>query len=148
MAWGICERSKVMPKERYFIEADDVETLTFDWGKISIMVSPEASGAQAFSAGIVVMEPKGGHSRHNHPGAEEIIHVISGRGTQMVEDKNGVPITREIGPGSSVYVPASRYHSTVNTGSETMTVYVVYSPVGSEKILRTLPGCQIFPARR
>ncbi len=137
-----------MTKERYFIEADDVETLTFDWGKISITVSPEASGAQAFSAGIVVLEPKGGHSRHNHPGAEEIIHVISGRGTQMVEDENGVPVTCEIGPGCSVYVPASRYHSTVNTGSETMTVYVVYSPVGPEKILRALPGCQIAPPAR
>lgn len=137
-----------MPKERYFIEADDVETLTFDWGKISITVSPETNGAQALSAGIVVMQPKGGHSRHNHPGAEEIIHVISGRGTQMVEDENGVPITQEIGPGCSVYVPASRYHSTVNTSSEIMTVYVVYSPAGSEKILRTLPGCQILPARR
>ena len=29
-----------------------------------------------------------------------------------------------------------------------MTVYVVYSPVGSEAILRSLPGCQIVPAKR
>lgn len=135
-------------KERYFIEADDVETLAFEWGKIAITVSPEASGSKAFSAGIVVMEPKGGHSRHNHPGAEEIIHVISGRGEQMVEDAEGRPIVREVGPGCSVYVPASRYHYTINTGSEPMTVYVVYSPVGSETVLRTLPGCRIVPSRR
>ena len=135
-------------KERYFIEADDVETLAFDWGKISITVSPEASGARNFSAGIVVIAPGGGHSRHNHPGAEEIIHVISGRGTQMVEDGSGNPIAREIGPGCSVFVPESRFHSTLNTGGETMTVYVVYSPVGPEAILRSLPGCQIVPAKR
>ena len=137
-----------MPKERYFIEADDVETLVFDWGKIAITVSPGASGSQAFSAGIVVMEPKGGHSRHNHPGAEEIIHVISGHGEQMVEDEQGTPMVRQIGPGCSVYVPASRYHSTINTGSGPMTVYVVYSPAGPEKFLLTLPGCQVLPARR
>lgn len=82
-------------KERYFIEADDVETLAFDWGKISITVSPEASGARNFSTGIVAIAPGGGHSSHNHPGAEEIIHVISGRGIQMVEDESGNPITRE-----------------------------------------------------
>ena len=94
------------------------------------------------------MQPGGGHTRHNHPGAEEIIHVISGRGTQMVEDPEGRPFTREIGPGCSVFVPESRFHSTTNTGSEPMVVYVVYSPVGSEKILKTLPGCRVEPARR
>ena len=135
-------------KERYFVEADDVETLTFDWGRISITVGPEASGARNFSAGIVTMQPGGGHTRHNHPGAEEIIHVISGRGTQMVEDEAGRPITREIGPGCSVFVPESRFHSTQNTGTEPMVVYVVYSPVGSEAFLKTIPGCRIEPANR
>ena len=137
-----------MAKERYFIESDDVESLVFDWGNIAITVSPEASGAQAFSAGIVVMDPKGGHSRHNHPGAEEIIHVISGHGEQMVEDEHGEPIVCQVGPGCSIYVPASRYHYTINTGSEPMTVYVVYSPPGPEKFLKTLPGLQVRAPRR
>jgi oxalate decarboxylase/phosphoglucose isomerase-like protein (cupin superfamily) len=134
--------------EHYFIESDDVETLVFDWGKISITVSPVASGSRAFSAGIVEIYPKAGHTRHNHPGAEEIIQVISGSGEQMVEDEHGHPMVRNIGPGCSVYVPASRYHSTVNTGLEPMTVYVVYSPVGPETVLRTLPGCRVLPRRR
>jgi len=134
--------------ERYFIEADDVETVVFDWGRISITVSPEASGTRNFSAGIVTLQPGGGHTRHNHPGAEEIIHVISGTGTQMVEDQSGHPITREVGPGCSVFVPESRFHSTQNTGTGPMVVYVVYSPVGAEQVLKTLPGCAIVPAKR
>jgi oxalate decarboxylase/phosphoglucose isomerase-like protein (cupin superfamily) len=138
-----------MPRtERYFSTADDVETLQFDWGKISITVSPAACGSERFSAGIVVMEKGGGHGRHNHPGAEEIIHVISGEGEQMVEDSEGQPVIRKIGPGTSVYVPASRYHSTANTGDGAMTVFVVYAPIGPEQVLRTLPGCQISPPRR
>jgi oxalate decarboxylase/phosphoglucose isomerase-like protein (cupin superfamily) len=137
-----------MASERYFIEADDVETLAFDWGTISITVSPGASAAQAFSAGIVTMQPKGGHSRHNHPGAEEIIHVISGRGEQMVEDEQGNPIVRQVGPGCSIYVPASRFHYTINTGSEPMIVYVVYSPAGPEEFLKSLPGLRVIPSRR
>jgi oxalate decarboxylase/phosphoglucose isomerase-like protein (cupin superfamily) len=134
--------------ERYFVEADDVETIAFDWGRISITVSPAASGARKFSAGIVTLLPGGGHDRHNHPGAEEIIHVISGSGTQMVEDEQGRPITREVGPGCSVFVPESRFHSTKNTGSGPMVVYVVYAPAGPEEVLKTLPGCTIAPARR
>jgi oxalate decarboxylase/phosphoglucose isomerase-like protein (cupin superfamily) len=134
--------------ERFFLTADDVETLKFDWGEISITVSPAACGSQGFSAGIVVMDRGGGHGRHNHPGAEEIIHVISGQGEQMVEDDGGRPVVQKIGPGTSVYVPASRYHSTANTGDGPMTVFVVYSPVGAEQALRSLPGCQISPPRR
>lgn len=137
-----------MAKERFFIEAEDVETLIFDWGKVSITVSPKACGARAFSAGIVVLQPKGGHARHNHPGAEEIIHVNSGHGEQMVEDAEGHPVVAQVGPGCSVYVPASRFHSTLNTGSEPMTLYVVYSPAGPEEILKTLPGVKITPPRR
>ncbi len=91
--------------------------MEFDWGSISITVSPQASEAAAFSAGIVTIHPGGGHARHNHPGAEEIIHVISGRGEQMVEDEHGHPQVRTIGAGCSVYVPASRFHSTLNTSA-------------------------------
>ena len=131
---------------RFFITANDVETIAFDWGRVAITVSPRACGARNFSAGVVTLQPGGGHTRHNHPGAEEIIHVISGCGTQMVEDESGRPVTAEVGPGCSVFVPESRFHSTLNTGSEPMVVYVVYSPVGAEEVLRTLPGARIEPA--
>lgn len=49
-----------MAGERYFIESDDVETLGFDWGRVSITVSPKAGGALAFSAGIIVLRERAG----------------------------------------------------------------------------------------
>jgi oxalate decarboxylase/phosphoglucose isomerase-like protein (cupin superfamily) len=134
--------------EQFFTEADDVETLSYDWGTISITVSPKATGAAGFSAGIVAMQKGGGHGRHNHPGAEEIIHVISGEGEQMVEDENGRPVVHALRPGLSVYVPASRFHSTTNTGDGPLTVYVVYSPAGPEEVLRSAADCRIIPPRR
>lgn len=85
-----------------------------------------------------------GHSRHNHPGAEEIIFVISGRGEQMVEDPDGNPVTQEVGPGCTIFVPESRFHSTRNTGAEPMQLFVVYSPAGPELALRTLPDFRII----
>lgn len=82
-----------MGKQRYFVEPRHVETMRFDWGSFKVTCSPEVNGASRFSAGIVEMEPGKGHERHNHPGAEEIIFVISGQGEQMVEDEDGNPVT-------------------------------------------------------
>jgi oxalate decarboxylase/phosphoglucose isomerase-like protein (cupin superfamily) len=38
-----------------------------------------------------------------------------------------------------VFVPESRFHSTLNTGSKPMQLFVVYSPAGPERLLRELP---------
>lgn len=111
----------------------------FDWGRFTVTCSPEVNGAAGLSAGFVTMGPRQGHTRHNHPGAEEIIVVLSGTGEQMIEDENGSPIIRIVGPGCTIYVPASRFHYTVNTGDVPMKVFVVYSPAGSELALRELP---------
>src|ERR1700745_4532452 len=94
----------------------DVDCFEFDWGKINFRSEPAVTGAVHFSFGIVELAAGKGHARHNHPGSEEIIYVISGEGEQMVDDRPSV----KVGPGASIYIPADVYHSTVNTGPETM----------------------------
>ena len=128
-----------MSKERNFVYPKDVGAFQFDWGKLSLTVAPEVNAAHRFSGGVVDLGAGQGHSRHNHPGAEEIIFVISGSGEQMVEDETGTPVTQKVGPGCTVYVPESRFHSTLNTGSGPMQLFVVYSPAGPELALRELP---------
>jgi oxalate decarboxylase/phosphoglucose isomerase-like protein (cupin superfamily) len=135
-----------MTKERNFVYPRDVDAFGFDWGRLSLTVAPETNGAQKFSGGVVDLPSGKGHSRHNHPGAEEIIFVISGEGEQMVEDENGNPITQKVGPGCTVFVPNSRFHSTLNTGAGPMQLFVVYSPAGPELVLRELPDFRIIPA--
>ena len=132
--------------ERIFVEPDKVDAFGFDWGKLALTVAPEVNGASRFSGGVVDVKPGMGHERHNHPGAEEIIFVISGTGEQMVEDENGNPVTRKVGPGTTIYVPESRYHSTLNTGTVPMQLFVVYSPAGPELALRDLPDFSLIKA--
>lgn len=134
--------------KNYFMHPDQVAAFGFDWGQLALTVGPEVNGAQRFSGGVVTVAPGGGHTRHNHPGAEEIILVMSGRGQQMVEDATGTPITAEVNPGTTIYVPESRYHSTLNTGAEPMTLFVVYSPAGPELALRDLPDFHLLPPVR
>jgi oxalate decarboxylase/phosphoglucose isomerase-like protein (cupin superfamily) len=124
----------------FITSAKDVDRLEFDWGKIHFLSEPAVTAAVRFSFGIVELVAGKGHARHNHPGSEEIIYVISGEGEQMVDDQPPV----KVGPGSSIYIPADVYHSTVNTGNETMRLAVIYSPAGPERLLREIPGCTIF----
>lgn len=131
--------------EKNFVHPKDVDAFGFDWGRLALTVAPEVNGAQRFSGGVVDLPPGQGHSRHNHPGAEEIIFVISGTGQQMVETPEGVPEVVEVGPGMTVFVPESRFHSTLNTGTEPMQLFVVYSPAGPELGLRELPDFRIIP---
>lgn len=137
-----------MPKASYFIDSDTVDSMGFDWGRLTITCSPEVNGAGEFSAGIVRMPPSQGHVRHNHPGAEEILFIVSGTGEQMVEDEDGKPIVRAVGPHCTVFIPAGRYHSTVNTGDTEMVVFVVYSPAGPELAFTSLPDYRLVPASR
>jgi oxalate decarboxylase/phosphoglucose isomerase-like protein (cupin superfamily) len=131
-----------------FVYPDDVDNFGFDWGKLALTVGPEVNDAKQFSGGVVFVPPGQGHTRHNHPGAEEIIFIIKGTGEQMVEDEDGNPVTREVGPGCTVFIPESRFHSTQNTGSEAMQIFVVYSPAGPENVLRELPDFHVIPAQK
>ena len=129
-----------------FVYPNDVDNYGFDWGRLALTVGPQVNASKQFSAGVVFVPPGMGHDRHNHPGSEEIIFIISGTGEQMIEDDNGTPETRQVGPGCTIFIPESRYHSTLNTGTEPMQIFVVYSPFGPEEALRDLPDFRIIPA--
>ncbi|TPM26440.1 cupin domain-containing protein [Mesorhizobium sp. B2-3-5] len=133
-------------RSRVFVYPKDVSAFGFDWGKLSLTVAPEVNGATRFSGGVVDLPSGKGHTRHNHPGAEEIIFVISGHGEQMVEDEQGNPVVEKVGPGCTIYVPESRFHSTLNTSDQPMQLFVVYSPAGPELGLRELPDFRLIPA--
>ena len=83
-----------------FVYPKDVSAFGFDWGRLSLTVAPEVNGATRFSGGVVDLPSGKGHTRHNHPGAEEIIFVISGNGEQMVEDEKGNPVVEKVGPAA------------------------------------------------
>ena len=136
-----------MPDEgKRIVSPDDVETQVFPWGTLKWLSEPRVTNAQNFSTGIVLLSPGQGHTRHNHPGVEEILYVVSGEGIQMVEDGAGEPIRTKISAGMLVHIPADIYHETINTGWEALKLVAVYAPAGPEAFLRSLPDCVIVPA--
>jgi oxalate decarboxylase/phosphoglucose isomerase-like protein (cupin superfamily) len=125
----------------HFIQPDDVDSQVFDWGVLKWMSTPDVTGGERFSAGVVKLEPGKGHERHTHPDSDEILYVIRGEGEQEVADE-----TREIGTGDMVFVPEGVEHGTVNTGWEPLVLLAVYAPPGPEEVLADLPECEIVPA--
>ena len=128
-----------------FVSPEEVETQVFDWGMIKWLSEPRVTDAQRFSAGIVQLAPGKGHTRHNHPGVEEILYVIAGEGMQMVEDEQGQPVRRPVRAGMMIHIPADVYHETINTGWEPLKLVAIYSPPGPEAFLRSLPECTVLP---
>lgn len=123
-----------------FVRADDVETQVFDWGFLKWLSEPRVTNAQKFSAGVVILRPGKGHTRHNHPGVEEILYVVSGVGEQMVADER-----QPVAPGDLIHIPPDVDHETVNTGWEELKILAIYAPPGPETELRSLPECTILP---
>ncbi len=136
--------------EQRFIFPDEVETQVFDWGSIKWLSEPRVTGTDRFTAGVVILEPGKGHTRHNHPGVEEILYIISGEGEQMVEVPDGQggmkPERRKVTAGMLIHIPPDVYHETINTGWEPLKLMAIYAPPGPEAILRDLPECRIVPA--
>jgi oxalate decarboxylase/phosphoglucose isomerase-like protein (cupin superfamily) len=126
------------------VDPNQLPTHTFDWGSIKWFVSPESAEGAGMTFGEVVLQPGKGHDRHNHPESEEILYVLSGEGEQMLDD--GEPF--QVRPGDTIYVPTAMFHSTKNTGWQTMRLLAVYNPGGPEKALEGLPDFQEVPAGR
>jgi len=134
-----------MSADKRVINPEDVETLVFDWGTLKWTSEPRVSNAQNFSMGIVLLNPGKGHTRHNHPGVEEVLYVVSGEGMQTIDGVNGgepFPVR----PGMTLHIPADVYHSTMNTGWEPLKLIAIYSPHGPEAALREDPAVKIIPA--
>jgi oxalate decarboxylase/phosphoglucose isomerase-like protein (cupin superfamily) len=117
----------------------DVDSLIFDWGTIQMLCEERVTGAKSISFGTVALQSGKGHVRHNHPDADEIIFFVSGEGTQMLDDAAPIPCTA----GACVFIPKGIYHSTVNTGPDTLQLVVAYIPAGSEQVLRHSPDVKI-----
>lgn len=130
--------------QRYFVEEREVPAFGFDWGRTTFTVSPEINDAVAISTAVAELNPGQGHARHNHPEAEEVIHVLSGTGEQMLEDEAGQPMMRAVGPGTTIYVPKGRYHATLNTGTGPLRIFVAFAPSGSQEELRRLPDFRLI----
>lgn len=139
----------MIPGKRH-VRPEEQPTSRFGWGDIQFLCEPSVCNAKNLTVGHVRLGPGQGHLRHNHPGSEEILFIIRGEGEQMVEtdleENGGTPEFFQVRTGDLVHIPASVFHQTINTGSETLELLAVYSPCGPEEVIRALPDHELLPA--
>ena len=136
-----------MTTARTFVCVDDVETQSFDWGKLQWLSEPRVTGSKVMTTGVVTLAPGKGHDRHNHPGSEEVLYVLKGKGLQTVYKASGEEIKKEVVPGDLIHLESGEFHSTHNTGQEDMVLLAVYQFCGPEAGLRADPACTVLPPR-
>src|SRR5258708_14147851 len=133
----------MIPGKR-LVHLDEEPTGALSWGSLKFLSEPALTNAQHFSVVHVTLEPGQGHVRHNHPGSEEILYILSGKGEQMVEtdlEENGGKPEYFMGkPGDLVHIPASVFHQTINKGTTAMQLLAVFSPRGPDALLPTSPA--------
>ncbi|NIR17895.1 MAG: cupin domain-containing protein [Desulfobacterales bacterium] len=109
---------------RKVVLVDDVKYEKVDWGLTKNLVGPQNVESKRLKVNITEYLPGYVHKLHAHPGQEEVIYVLSGKGvTETEEDR------REIGPGSVVFVPAGLRHATLNlSDSEPLKAIIIKAP--------------------
>lgn len=75
---------------------------------------------------LVLMEVKTTIPREKHDGSQ-FIRFEMGRGRVIIEDENGRKI-KNVKDGDAVIIPPKTYHTIINTGSEPLKLYAIYSP--------------------
>lgn len=79
----------------------------------------------AFSMGVVELEPQGGQVPwHNHP-QEEVYLVLEGTGEICVDGER-----RSLAAGQAVHVPPNAFHQLTNVGDTPLRFVYCYAPAG------------------
>jgi quercetin dioxygenase-like cupin family protein len=91
------------------IREEEKEYFPVAWGRTKNLFSPENAGAKYLKINITEYAPGTTHKLHRHPGQEEVIYVLEGKGITRTEEGD-----KPIGPGAFVFVPADTDHATIN----------------------------------
>ncbi len=106
-------------------EVFDLENIPFEevpWGRSKIIVSPAANGSEHVRVGMTEYHPGSPHESHSHPGQEEVIWVLSGRGYTETGGER-----QPLYPGAVAYIPAGMEHKTAAEGGP-MTAIIIKGP--------------------
>ncbi len=119
---------------KYFFTKDEAEVVRIEGDAPRTLypcVGPATTGTRRFSMGLQEVDPHSEIPLHSHDEAEEILFVTGGRATATVGDE-----TREIAPGSIVFIPPRTNHGFVNSGDEPLRLTWTFSPQGFEGYIR------------
>lgn len=106
-----------------FINQENRQVESLDWGNLVRMSGPKRTGAEQLIVIEVNVDPGEGHNFHKHPQQEEVIYVISGKIEQWVDKEHKV-----LTAGESAFIPAGVVHASYNVGETTAKFLAILGP--------------------
>lgn len=107
------------------VKLDEVEGMTFPAGRTTrVLTGQNLLPVKNFTAGYVVIEPKGTIPLHAHSN-EEIYIFLKGAGKIKVESQEEI-----VEAVSAIYIEPDKEHFLQNTGDDELIMIFVYSPAG------------------
>src|SRR4030043_2205033 len=109
------------------VKFDKVEAMTFPAGRTTrVLTGQNLLPTENFTAGYVVIQPKGRIPLHTHSN-EEMYIILKGAGRMRVGDEEKI-----VEAVSAIYIEPNAEHLLQNTGGDEMIMIFVYSPPGME----------------
>jgi quercetin dioxygenase-like cupin family protein len=107
------------------VKLDEVEGMTFPAGRTTRVLSgQDLLPTKNFTAGYVVIQPKGTIPLHAHSN-EEIYILLKGTGKMKLGAKEEI-----VQALSAIYIEPNAEHFLQNMGEDEMVMIFVYSPAG------------------
>lgn len=103
--------------------SDNCDVQKFEWGEVVWLHEPSGLLNERLSAGLVKFFPGKKQRHHIHFGEEQILYVIEGSGTHILNGKQD-----DILKGMMVHCPPYAEHEVVNTGSSDLVFIIIYTP--------------------
>ena len=108
------------------VKLDEVEGMTFPAGRTTrVLTGQNLLPTKNFTAGYVVIQPKGRIPLHTHSN-EEIYIFVKGNGRIRVGSKE-----ESVKAVSAIYIEPNAEHLLQNTGDDEMIMIFIYSPAGT-----------------
>jgi quercetin dioxygenase-like cupin family protein len=107
------------------VKIDEVERMTFPAGRTTrVLTGQNLLETKNFTAGYVVIQPKGRIPLHAHSN-EEIYILLKGTGKMRVGSEEEI-----VEAVSGVFIEPNAEHHLQNIGDDEMVMVFVYSPAG------------------
>ncbi len=106
----------------------------FEWGNILWFVEPDNLDIERMSVGLITFYPRTVQEEHLHSGDEQVIYVVSGAGTHIIDDE-----THGLRPGDLRHIHPYTRHKVVNDSDDELKLIIVYTPSKFQRLLAQPP---------
>lgn len=126
-----------------FVTSKEAEVEVLPWGPHEWLSRTGLTDAKQVQLVRVKMPPGQAHQFHRHPGFEEVLYYLEGRGEQWVGQEK-----RILGPGDVAHIPTNEVHGTYNVFDEPVTFLAILSPASFDgpaliDVSREEPWCTL-----